>query len=147
MLKALVGNWKGNGTIKGGADKPKERLRCRLDQSLSADGKNLSQSMKCAGTSFRLFGSGTLSFDAKSNRFKGTFTASGARGHSVMRGRNNGSKSVRLSVTNSGYKQIANRPGTLSIRMQGASKHIVILSQRQENSKRTAEVYRVVYTK
>jgi len=147
LLKALAGSWKGSGTVKAGADKPKERLRCRLDQTLTAAGNEISQSMKCAGTSFRLFGSGTLKFDAKSNSFKGTFSASGNSGHSIMRGRNQGAKSVRLTVTNTGYKQIRNKPGTLSIRMLGPSKHIVTLTQRQAKSGRNVEVYRVVYAK
>jgi hypothetical protein len=54
----LAGNWSGNGTISLG-NGTKERIRCRAQYSVSAEGNGLQQSLRCASDSYR--------FDLSSN--------------------------------------------------------------------------------
>ena len=48
----LAGAWTGSGAISLG-NGTKERIRCRATYSVSADGNNLQQSLRCASDSYR----------------------------------------------------------------------------------------------
>ncbi len=145
LFKALEGIWRGNGTIKAGPDKPEEPMRCRIEQEL-AGANSLKQSIKCASTSVRLFGSGKLRYDPATGIYSGTFEASGDSGKSTMTGRGT-ARSLNMTVTHTGYKKISNSSGTLSIRILGPARHVVTLFGKQPGSGRLTQVYRVVYTR
>jgi len=147
LLRALAGTWTGKGSVQPAPDKPRERVRCRADYSLISNGNGLEQSVKCAGTSFRMAGSGLLRFDPEKGAFSGTFRSSADSGRTTMKGRNGGAKRLKLDLEHSGYTQIANTTGRASYRLEGPSRLVLTLSARDGKSGRMRQVLKVTYTK
>lgn len=119
LFTSLNGNWRGGGTVSPlGGDK--ERVACRVKYNVRGSGAQVSQSINCTGTGYRV--SATSNFRIKRGRISGSFTENGYGVNGSVSGRARGKRaSVRLKSN-----QFS---GGLSIRVSNSRRHSVTITQ------------------
>jgi len=108
----LAGNWAGDGTISLG-NGSRERIRCRSNYAVSAEGNSLQLSLRCASDSYRFELSGNVEHSAgqlsgmwgeASRNISGVLFGT-ARGHQFQLVVTSPSFSANLSMTTQGERQ------------------------------------------
>jgi len=143
FFRAVAGSWKGKGKVRPVRNKPSERVKCSADYSVTSNGNAIRQNIRCAGTSFHLFGSGRITYDPKSRRLKGSFSS--GPGRTTMSGGRGGASSLGLALKHSGYSQLKNTTGYISLRLVGKKKLVVTMSARDTPSGGMRRVMTVTY--
>lgn len=141
LFKSITGTWTGDGKMKVSPNQPAEKVRCRADYSVSPGGNSLTQSVRCAGTSIRLYGSGNLNYDPKSKSMKGEFSSGG--GLTTMTGGRGNSRSLSLTLKHTGYPQFADTTGRIRFRLVGSDKLSLSMSARDPRSGASRQVLTV----
>jgi hypothetical protein len=91
LLGKLVGEWTGRGQMKLKPDSEAERVYCKITNTISDDGKTLTQKGRCslASTSGRVYGEITAEGAGK---YSGSLASLASRGPATLTGSGNASR-------------------------------------------------------
>ncbi len=123
LLASLSGIWKGVGTIREGADRAAERIRCRTTGTLERNGTILKNSGQCAGTQAKVNVAGTLSYSPETGLLTGNLLATSSRdGTTSSRGRAT-DRGARLSTVTTDARGTVVARGAVTITLSGVNRY------------------------
>lgn len=119
LIDRLNGNWRGSGTVTPIGGQP-ERILCRISYAKTRGGNGVRQTIRCAGTDYRIEASANVTCSGE--RISGVWTENIASNTGRISGRLAGQR-LRASFSGPNFK------GRLSVSFANRRRHSVTISQ------------------